>query len=435
MQGMLHAQSQEIMSLIPHLQVHHLSHDSKKQACSNEDLDGKLCACPSSLPGDLSQDPFRMPVLQGHHTRLQLSQVQVDSIQFLSSVKDDSVIIMPTGSGKTTIIRSFGEKDGVVIVITPFQKLGIQLQDVLGEKAFRWPLVDCSEARCIAQAKYIVTAIEHCGYNSAFILVLKAINERRGISKIFVDEVHHLLEAGSPEFRPCLGTFWTFRNKLFTEDVHALVVGLTATLRKSDVPRLRELITGTQGKMPSFRKSCYRPSVRFQVGWTQTDSDAQDMCIVESLALAEENKLIVFATTINTVNLMAHRMDCQAVTSGVAIDFERFDRRGIIVASSCAGHGLDMKDIHAVYILGVPFNAETLIQWAGRIRKSGFVKLFLNKRLVFSLSRKPDRRGELARVLIESAEHDLQVACCRLLDEEGEGEHKKQNVEARTGNW
>ena len=102
-----------------------------------------------------------------------------------------------------------------------------------------------------------------------------------------------------------------------------------------------------------------------------------------------------------------------------------------MVASSCAGHGLDMKDIYAVYILGVPFDVETLLQWAGRIRQSGFVKLFLNKRMVVSLSRRDDRRGELAKVLVEAEEHSLQEACCSVLDQECE--LQEQGVEVKAG--
>jgi len=403
----------------------------QERECVSEALGEMIYPCSSPLPGDPSTVHLRVQLLHGLQTAMQLSQVQIESIQFLSSVREDSAIILPTGSGKTRIIQVFGEDDGVVIVITPFQKLGVQLLDVLGENAFQWPLLNCSETKCIAQARFIVAAIEHCEYNSDFVRFLKAINQGRGISKIFIDEVHHLLQAGKPDFRPCLGTFWMFRTKLLTVEVHALVVGLTATLRTSDCPRLKELISGTHCTMPIFRRSCYRSSVKLQVEWTQTDSDAQNMCIKECLDLAVVEKIIVFATTIDVVNLLAQRIDCQAVTSGIAIDFERFDKRRIIVASSCAGHGLNIKDISAVLILGIPFDAETLLQWAGRIRKSGFVKLFLNRRLVASLSNWVDRRGELAKVLIETAENRLQEAICRLLDKGCE--EQEQGVEVTTG--
>ena len=423
----------ETRSPLPPSQSRSVSHGVQGQGCSSEALGDGFSACSSPLPGDPPTGQSRVQLLQGvngHQTAVQLSQVQVESIQFLSSIREDSAVILPTGSGKTIIIQVFGEDDGVVIVITPFQKLGVQLLDVLGKNAFQWPLRDCSETKCIAQAKFIVTAIEHCEYNSDLIRFLKVINQSRGISKIFVDEVHHLLEAEKPDFRPCLGAFWMFRTKLLKVDVRALVVGLTATLRTGDCPRLKELISGTRGTMPSFRRSCYRSSVQFQVGWSQTESDAQELCIQECLKLAEVGKIILFATTIDVVNLLAQRMDCQAVTSGIGIDQSRFDKRRIIVASSCAGHGLDMKDICAVAILGVPFDAETLMQWAGRIRNSGLVKLFLNRRLVVSLSNRADRRGELAKVIIETTEDRLQEAVCRLLDEcRGEQE---QSVELTT---
>ena len=422
--------SSRLLSLPGHQALQPLNGVTERE-CSSEALGGKFSACSSPSPGEPSTVHLRVQLLQGHQTAMQLAQVQAECIQFLSSVTEDSAVILPTGSGKTRIIQVFGEGDGVVIVITPFQKLGVQLLDVLGDNAFRWPLLNCSETKCIAQARFIVTAIEHCEYNSDLIRFLKAVNQSRGISKIFIDEVHHLLEAGKPDFRPCLGNFWMFRTTLLKVEVHALVAGLTATLRMSDCPRLKELISGAHRTMPSFRRSCYRSSVQFQVGWKETDSDAQEMCIKECLDLAQVGKIIVFATTIDVVKLLAQRMDCQAVSSGIAIDFGRFDRRRIIVASSCAGHGLDIKDIHAVPILGVPFDAETLLQWAGRIRKSGFVKLFLNRRLVASLSKTVDRRGELAKVFIETAEDRLQEAICRLLDEGCE--EREQGVEVTTG--
>jgi hypothetical protein len=416
-QDVMHASIIEIKSPLQPLKICFSSQSVQERGRSSEALGQEFSACSSPLPGDPSAVSSRVKLFQGHQTAGQLGPVQIEAIQFLSLVREDSAVILPTGSGKTRIIQAFGEDDGVVVVITPFQKLGVQLIDVLGENAFRWPLMDCSETKCIAQARFIVTAIEHCEYNSYLIQFLKTINHFRRISKIFIDEVHHLLEAGKPDFRPCLGTFWTFRRKLLSVDVQALVVGLTATLRTSDVPRLKELISGSHGTMPSFRRSCYRSSVQFQVGWTQTDTEAQEMCIKECLGLTGMGKIIVFATSIDVVNLLARRMDCQAVTSGIAIDFERFDRRRIIVASSCAGHGLDMKDIYAVPILGVPFDAETLLQWAGRIRKSGIVKLFLNRRLVASLLKRVDRRGELAKILVDTAENRLQEAICRSLDE------------------
>jgi superfamily II DNA or RNA helicase len=294
--------------------------------------------------------------------QLQLSKVQKDSIKFITSVNEDSVVILPTGSGKTRIVEFFGGFDGVAIVISPFQKLSNQLESVLGESAFRWPLIGCSETICLASARFIIVAVEHCEYSSPYLQFLRRLSQSRGISKLFVDEVHHLLEAKNTEFRKCLGNFWTFRSKLLTNGVNAQVVGLTATLRQSDIIKLRQLVNGSSGTMPVFRQSCYRSSIRMELVWASNVSEAQRVCINDSRALAERGKTIVFGTSLHMINLLAEMMDCQQITSGIELDLERFEKTKVVVASSCAGHGLDLRNIQAVCILGIPHDAETLIQ-------------------------------------------------------------------------
>ena len=347
-----------------------------------------------------------------------LYRVQEDAIRFIKGVNEDSLVVLPTGSGKTRIVECFGEGEEVVVVISPFQKLSVQLQSVLGKSAFRWPLTGCSEEFCTAQAQFIVVAIEHCEYNSPFCQFLRRIHAVRGISRFFVDEVHHLLEADKPEFRACLENFWKFRSNLINAEVKPLLIGMSATVRQCDVGRLCKLISGCQHIMPVFRRSCFRPSITIGLEWEGNDSQAQSVCIQKAQLFAKKGKTIIFCTSLYLVNLLAGQMDCQAVTSGTAIDMERFAVTRLIVASSCAGHGLDLNDIVTVCILGVPFDAETLIQWAGRIRKAGAVKIFLNLQHVVALSRKQDRRGELAKLFlsIQLSGQDPQEACCQLLD-------------------
>ena len=347
-----------------------------------------------------------------------LYRVQEDSIRFIKAVNEDSLVILPTGSGKTRIVESFGEGEGVVVVISPFQKLGVQLEAVLGESAFRWPLTGCSEALCTAEARFIVVAIEHCEYNSHFFQFLGRIYAAKGISRLFVDEVHHLLEADKPDFRACLERFWMFRSNLISVGVKTMLTGLSATVRPCDVVRLCKFITGYEHSMPVFRRSCFRPSITIGLEWEENDPAAQSACIQKAQLFAKTGKSIIFCSSLYLVSLLAEKLDCQAVTSGTAIDLERFQITRLLVASSCAGHGLDLNDIIAVCILGVPFDAETLIQWSGRIRGAGAVKVFLNKNHVVALSRKQDRRGELAKLFlnIQLTGQNPQEACCHLLD-------------------
>jgi hypothetical protein len=353
-------------------------------------------------------------------SQMNLSQLQMECVDFIKPLSEDSVVVVPTGSGKTRLVEASRRPDEVIVAISPFQKLSLQLTRTLGDQVFRWPLIECSELHCIANAKFIVVAVEHCEYNSQFIQFLQRLNAKRRIGRIFFDEIHQLLQASSPNYRRCLSTFWSFRCRLFSMGIQAPLVGLTATLRQCDVSNLHEFIVGTPGTMPVFRRSCFRPSITFEMVWTDSDSGAQQLCTDASLEHAgmvgRRDKTIVFATNLNTVQSLAAAMNCQAVTSGIQLDFALFEKSRVIAASSCAGHGLDIGDVTMISVLGPPFDAETLLQWAGRIRESGLVKIFLNEKLVISLSRRQDRRGELSRALLANKGKDPQRACCSLID-------------------
>ena len=378
---------------------------------------------------DLSQLPHEinvemMPQAQMHP--LPLSQLQSDCVLFIKNTKEDSVVVIPTGSGKTRLAQSIGhvievgDTDKVVtVVISPFQKISEQLMTTLGDNVFRWPLQGCSETHCIQNAQIIVVAIEHCEYNSAFVQFLRRLDQKQHIGRIFVDEVHHLLQADNPEFRKCLGNFWSFRSRLVDLSITAPIVGLTATLRQCDVQKLCSLFTGILRQMPIFRRSCYRESITMEIIWASNDLEVEQKCSQTSLNDAQTTgKTIVFATSLDAVNALARAMKCQAVTSGIPLDVAEFETNRLFAASSCAGHGLDLKAIKVVAISGVPFDVETLLQWAGRIRESGHVKIYLNEKLVTALSRSDDRRGELARVFLEhkGKRNDLQKECCQLID-------------------
>lgn len=354
------------------------------------------------------------------HVGLQLSQLQIECISFLKkAATSDSTVIIPTGSGKTRLMECFVSETEVAVAVCPFQKLGKQLLCSLGKGVFKWPLSTCSEAHCFANARIIVVAIEHCEYNSPFVHFLKRLHGTKRIGRLFFDEVHQLLQADKPDFRPCLGKFWAFRSGLAQMQIHAPLVGLTATLRQTDEQELCQLLTGISQTMPVFRRSCYRPNITMEIIWADNDVDAEKLCTESSKEDAQTvGKTMVFGTTLDAVYRMAAKMGCQAVTSGIPLDVDSFTKTKLIVASSCAGHGLDDKDVKNVSINGVPFDAETLIQWAGRIRLSGCVKLFLNKKLVLALSGRDGRRAELARIFVKNQHKvgDLQRECCQSID-------------------
>ncbi len=43
----------------------------------------------------------------------------------------------------------------------------------------------------------------------------------------------------------------------------------------------------------------------------------------------------------------------------------------ILVATSCAGTGLNPGPLEQVVVVGLPYSVEQLLQWAGRLRQNG----------------------------------------------------------------
>jgi superfamily II DNA/RNA helicase len=48
----------------------------------------------------------------------------------------------------------------------------------------------------------------------------------------------------------------------------------------------------------------------------------------------------------------------------------------ILVATSCAGTGLDIRSVGQIVVVGLPYSVEQLLQWAGRLREDGFISVF-----------------------------------------------------------
>jgi len=48
----------------------------------------------------------------------------------------------------------------------------------------------------------------------------------------------------------------------------------------------------------------------------------------------------------------------------------------ILVATSCAGTGLDIRSVGQIVVVGRPYSVEQLLQWAGRLREDGFISVF-----------------------------------------------------------
>lgn len=194
-----------------------------------------------------------------------LRPMQKKALQFLQECgSGDSIIIMPTGSGKTTLVWSHSDPSQCSVVFAPFRILVEQLTVELSEKGrtFAWPFSeDAEDASSLFQmmctAQYIVMPYE-AAPTAAGLLAALARMSRLGL--VWVDEIHNLCTKG--RFRQSLDSFWNLRAELTLQKVPATFVGLTATLRPSDVSDVMQRMSVENCAV--FRESCFRPGLKFQ---------------------------------------------------------------------------------------------------------------------------------------------------------------------------
>ena len=88
---------------------------------------------------------------------------------------------------------------------------------------------------------------------------------------------------------------------------------------------------------------------------------------------------------------------------------ESVEAAQIIVGTSCAGTGLDKRNVGQIIAVGLPFSIEQLLQWAGRCRASGNITVIVP-------SWHMQRGGELAgangsrQIVDDGSEYEQYVA-------------------------
>ena len=103
---------------------------------------------------------------------------------------ESAIVIMPTGSGKTSLVWSFKGKGDCSIIFAPYTLLAEQLVLVLGKygRTFRWPLTgqQGSVDMLLANAHFVVASFEAA---PDCVGLVTQLDLRRRLGPIWVDEV------------------------------------------------------------------------------------------------------------------------------------------------------------------------------------------------------------------------------------------------------
>ena len=238
--------------------------------------------------------------------RLRMSQelrpYQREAMSILSKAKHHAFIIMPTGSGKTTLVSSFKPVDTCSLVFAPFKVLVKQLGTVLAQKGkvVSYPFVssDGDMFTILATADFIIMPYEAAPTSADMVCSLSRIGR---LGPIWIDEVHNLTTAC--RFRLSLDSFWNLQAELHTRGLSPKMIGLSATLRPEDVPDVMRRLSIAD--VDVYRRSCHRAELGFK--FEKPFKYERDM-ITRATELAiersKQGKVMVFTSTVNLCEVM-----------------------------------------------------------------------------------------------------------------------------------
>jgi helicase-like protein len=200
------------------------------------------------------------------------------------------------------------------------------------------------------------------------------------LDRIVIDECHVVLNE-QRDFRPMLqqlGRLMTARTQM---------VLLTATLPPSLEDRLWQRMRWSREQVSVFRGRTSRTNVAYRIWrpmvergfegphrWIQMDHVAS--FIRDRIRRSRAGRTIVYAPVVAHVTTMAEILGCEAyyhdqLDKAGVLDRFRSQARGVIVATSALGMGVDIPDIRSIIHLGRPRTLLDYAQESGRAGRDG----------------------------------------------------------------
>ncbi|MGM0410637.1 MAG: DNA helicase RecQ [Bacillota bacterium] len=293
--------------------------------------------------------------------------------------KNDTLAIMPTGSGKSLCYQIPANIfEGVTIVISPLISLMKDQVDALKEMGIAASYINSSLSFEEVKERFSKTVKDE--YNllyiaperlrsSYFINLLKNID----ISMLAVDEAHCVSQWGH-DFRPSYLQIARVINQLNPKPVVSAFTATATPEVKEDISR--EL---NMEKENIFTTGFDRENLNFKL----RKGIDKDRFLLDYLKVNKDLSGIIYAATRKEVDRLYNKLLAQDYKVGRyhagLSDKERhdtqedfiYDKINIVVATNAFGMGIDKSNVRYVIHYNMPKNIESYYQEAGRAGRDG----------------------------------------------------------------
>ena len=270
-----------------------------------------------------------------------------------------SLIVLPTGSGKSTIVAL----DAIVrrvcnILFVPYVSIG---QEVLGNKncnlnVVAWANIRHDFAAAATQAHIVVASFEHAG--PGMVTFIQMLHRLGRCGFCFVDEVDVLLH----QYR-AFQQFWSLAASCKLVKLKAM----TATLRPSDRAPMATML-GIDGRdLSEIRMSSRREdialTIRFYVHRSALLLGLHSFVAELPVASQGTSRVVIFMMTIQEAEELGAILEARYPGHVSVSHSKRRDSLGrIAVATSCFGHGVNVPGLTHVAVVRSAWSVEGLAQ-------------------------------------------------------------------------
>ena len=320
---------------------------------------------------------------------VRFKEKQLEVLQAIQHGFSPIVAVMPTGGGKSLLFQlPAWISKGLTVVVVPLIALRKELQKrctSLGISCTEW------ESHHPPDEASIVLVTPESALTGIFRTFLNRQVTLHRLDRIVIDECHTVLNR-SDTFRPELAQIGRL------QQISVQTVFLTATLppslhdifwRRLHSSRDDAFLCHSRTTRPNIAYRSFRPAIsRSYQGFEQWIQDPQISRFIQSRRRhAASGRVLVYASLVRHVTLLASLLGCEAFYSKVVIDAagepqQQVDQEGILarfrrtdhailVATSALGMGMDIPDIRTVVYIGWPYSLLDYAQETGRAGRDG----------------------------------------------------------------